>query len=44
VQEVPEGSECGIAFDDWQDMEEGDVIECFVPEGRLQADEEDPYN
>ena len=30
VQEVPSGSECGMSFDDYQDFEEGDVIECFI--------------
>jgi translation initiation factor IF-2 len=30
VAEVPSGSECGISFEDFQDFEEGDVIECFV--------------
>jgi translation initiation factor IF-2 len=29
VGEVPNGSECGITFEDFQDFEEGDVIECF---------------
>ena len=29
VGEVPSGSECGMSFDDFQDFEEGDVIECF---------------
>jgi translation initiation factor IF-2 len=30
VSEVPEGSECGTGFEDFQDFEEGDIIECFV--------------
>ena len=30
VSEVPVGSECGMSFTDFQDFEEGDVIECFV--------------
>lgn len=29
VQEVPEGSECGISFTDFLEFEEGDIIECF---------------
>ena len=29
VGEVPSGSECGMSFDDFQDFEEGDMIECF---------------
>jgi translation initiation factor IF-2 len=32
VQEVPEGSDCGLSVEDFQDFEEGDVIECFVGE------------
>ena len=30
VQEVPNGSECGMGFDDFQDLEEGDIVECFI--------------
>lgn len=30
VTEVPNGSDCGISFDDFQNFEEGDVIECFT--------------
>jgi translation initiation factor IF-2 len=30
VQEVPNGSECGMGFEDFQELEEGDVIECFT--------------
>lgn len=30
VAEVPNGSECGLSFTDFQDFEEGDVVECFV--------------
>ena len=30
VAEVPEGSDCGMSFDDFQDFEVGDIIECFV--------------
>jgi translation initiation factor IF-2 len=30
VAEVPSGSECGASFEEYQDFEEGDIIECFV--------------
>ncbi|XSG81565.1 MAG: translation initiation factor IF-2 [Methyloligella sp. ZOD6] len=29
VKEVQTGQECGMAFENYQDMREGDVIECF---------------
>ena len=29
VNEVPSGQECGMAFENYQDMRAGDVIECF---------------
>jgi translation initiation factor IF-2 len=29
VREVPAGQECGMAFENYQDLREGDVIECF---------------
>ena len=29
VKEVPAGQECGMAFANYQDIREGDVIECF---------------
>lgn len=29
IEEVIQGSECGISFVDFQDFEEGDVVECF---------------
>jgi len=29
VKEVPTGQECGMAFENYQDMRAGDVIECF---------------
>lgn len=29
VKEVPAGQECGMAFANYQDMRQGDVIECF---------------
>ncbi len=32
VKEVASGYECGITFEKWQDIKEGDVIEAFVME------------
>ncbi|MFD0988083.1 translation initiation factor IF-2 [Methyloligella solikamskensis] len=32
VKEVQTGQECGMAFENYQDMREGDVIECFTVE------------
>jgi translation initiation factor IF-2 len=29
VKEVKEGMECGMAFENYEDIKEGDVIECF---------------
>ena len=29
VSEVPAGQECGMAFEKYEDMRQGDVIECF---------------
>ena len=29
VKEVPAGQECGMAFENYQDMRAGDVIECY---------------
>ena len=29
VREVPAGQECGMAFENYQDMRAGDVIECY---------------
>lgn len=29
VSEVPVGQECGMAFQNYEDMREGDIIECF---------------
>ena len=29
VREVREGYECGMAFENYQDIQVGDVIECF---------------
>jgi len=32
AKEVAEGYECGISFDGYNDIKEGDIIECFVME------------
>jgi len=32
VREVLAGQECGMAFENYQDMRQGDVIECFTVE------------
>ena len=32
VKEVPAGQECGMAFANYQDIRESDVIECFQVE------------
>ncbi|MGB1547067.1 MAG: translation initiation factor IF-2 [Alphaproteobacteria bacterium] len=32
VKEVREGNECGMAFENYQDLQTGDVIECFEVE------------
>ncbi|MGH7117443.1 MAG: translation initiation factor IF-2 [Acetobacteraceae bacterium] len=32
VREVAKGYECGLAFAGWQDVREGDVVECFESE------------
>jgi translation initiation factor IF-2 len=29
VKEVVAGQECGMAFENYQDMRQGDVIECY---------------
>lgn len=29
VNEVPSGQECGMAFENYEDIREGDVVECF---------------
>jgi translation initiation factor IF-2 len=29
VREVQSGQECGMAFENYQDMRVGDVIECY---------------
>ncbi len=30
VKEVPGGQECGIGFDNYEDIKPGDIIECYV--------------
>jgi len=30
VREVATGYECGIGLDEFNDIEEGDIIECFT--------------
>ena len=32
VKEVAQGYECGITFEKWQDIKEGDIIEAFIME------------
>ena len=32
AKEVAEGYECGVSFDSFNDIKEGDVIECYVME------------
>ncbi len=32
VQEVPAGQECGMAFENFQDIKKGDVVECYQVE------------
>jgi translation initiation factor IF-2 len=32
VREVKEGYECGMAFENYHDIQKGDVIECFEVE------------
>ena len=32
VKEVAEGYECGVSFDGYNDIKEGDIVECFVME------------
>jgi translation initiation factor IF-2 len=29
VKEVKDGTECGMAFDNYSDIQQGDMIECF---------------
>ena len=37
VREVKEGYECGMAFENYQDIQVGDVIECFEIEEVARA-------
>ena len=37
VREVPGGQECGMAFEGYQDMRPGDVIECFNVERIIRS-------
>ncbi len=37
VREVREGFECGMAFENYQDIQQGDVIECFEVEEVARA-------
>ncbi len=37
VREVREGFECGMAFENYQDIQVGDVIECFEVEEVARA-------
>jgi translation initiation factor IF-2 len=38
--EVPSGSECGMSFTDFQDFDEGDIVECFVGGNTESSDDE----
>mgnify|MGYP003694618883 CR=1 FL=1 len=37
VREVPAGQECGMAFEKYEDMRAGDVIECYARRGDQRA-------
>jgi translation initiation factor IF-2 len=37
VREVNQGYECGMAFENYQDIQTGDVIECFEVEELARA-------
>jgi len=37
VKEVPAGQECGMAFEKYEDMRKGDVIECFNVETIIRS-------
>ena len=37
VREVNQGYECGMAFENYQDIQAGDVIECFEVEEVARA-------
>ena len=30
VQTITSGMECGMNFFEWEDMEEGDIVECYT--------------
>ena len=32
VKEIAEGYECGVSFDGYNDIKEGDIVECFIME------------
>jgi translation initiation factor IF-2 len=34
---VPVGQECGMAFENYEDMRQGDVIECFRVESTSRS-------
>jgi translation initiation factor IF-2 len=40
VQEMNAGQECGMSFGNWEDMQEGDVIECWVVDKKAQKEKE----
>lgn len=40
ASEVPSGSECGMSFTDFQDFDEGDIVECFVGGSTERSDDE----
>ena len=33
VQTISSGMECGMNFFEWEEMEEGDVVECYTLSG-----------
>ena len=37
VKEVPAGQECGMAFEAYEDIRAGDVIECFRVESVVRS-------
>ena len=37
VKEVPVGQECGMAFENYEDIRQGDVIECFRVESVVRT-------
>ena len=30
VTEMRKGTECGMSFEEWQDMKEGDLVQCYT--------------